>query len=101
MAEQTKRRPSGVTRVKLKEPSLYDVIMLNDDVTPMDFVVDILKEIFDKPNAQAVELMMKVHREGSAKIARYPYDVAKTKQRWATERARSQGYPFRIDVEEE
>ncbi len=80
---------------------MYRVIMLNDDVTTMDFVVEILRSIFDKSNDEAVELMMKVHRSGRAVIARYIYDVAHTKQKQATERARAQGFPFRIDIEED
>lgn len=88
-------------RIKPKKPSLYKVIMLNDDVTTMDFVVDILKDIFNKDHEEAVELMLKVHNNGSAVIAVYIYDVAKTKQRKAMERARAQGFPFRIDIERE
>ncbi|MBP5608843.1 MAG: ATP-dependent Clp protease adaptor ClpS [Lachnospiraceae bacterium] len=88
-------------RIKPKKPSLYKVIMLNDDVTTMDFVVDILKDIFNKSHEEAVELMLKVHNNGSAVIAVYIYDVAKTKQRKAMERARAMGFPFRIDIERE
>lgn len=75
--------------------------MLNDDVTTMDFVVDILVKIFDKPREKAVELMYKVHREGRAVIARYPYDIAATKRRQAVEKARAEGFPFNIDLESE
>lgn len=88
-------------RIKPKKPSLYKVIMLNDDVTTMDFVVEILKDIFGKSNEEAVALMLKVHHEGRAVIAIYIYDIAKTKQRQAMERARAQGFPFRIDIESE
>ncbi|MBR5419996.1 MAG: ATP-dependent Clp protease adaptor ClpS [Lachnospiraceae bacterium] len=95
-----KNRTPGV-KLKPREPSLYRVIMLNDDVTTMDFVVEILKDIFDKSNTQAVELMMKVHREGSAEVARYPYDIAHTKQRIAMQRARERGFPFTINIEQE
>ena len=88
-------------RIKPKKPSLYKVIMLNDDVTTMEFVVEILKDIFGKSNDDAVSLMMKVHLEGQAVIAVYTYDIAKTKQRQAMERARAQGFPFRINIESE
>ncbi len=88
-------------RIKPKKPSLYKVIMLNDDVTTMEFVVEILKDIFGKDNDEAVSLMMKVHLEGQAVIAVYTYDIARTKQRLAMERARAQGFPFRINIESE
>lgn len=104
MAGQTKRttgqKTRGNTRLKLKEPSKYRVIMLNDDFTPMDFVVQILVEIFGKENAEAVSLMLKVHHEGQAHIATYTYDVAVTKQHMAIDRARAQGYPFQIRLDE-
>ncbi|MBR3307873.1 MAG: ATP-dependent Clp protease adaptor ClpS [Lachnospiraceae bacterium] len=92
---------SAAVKYKPKKPSLYKVIMLNDDVTTMDFVVDILVKIFDKPREKAVELMYKVHREGRAVIARYPYDIAATKRRQAVEKARAEGFPFNIDLESE
>ena len=88
-------------RIKPKKPSLYKVIMLNDDVTTMEFVVGILKDIFCKSNEEAVQLMLKVHHEGRAVIATYIYDIARTKQRLAMDRARAEGYPFRIDIESE
>ncbi len=97
----TKQNTRGATKLKLKEPSKYRVIMLNDDFTPMDFVVQILVDIFGKENAEAVSLMMKVHHEGQAHIATYSYDVAVTKQRMAVDRARSQGYPFQIRLDQE
>jgi len=97
----TKQNTRGATRLKIKEPSKYRVIMLNDDFTPMDFVVQILVEIFGKENADAVALMLKVHHEGQACIATYSYDVAATKQRMAMERARAEGYPFQIRLDEE
>ena len=88
-------------RIKPKKPSMYKVIMLNDDVTTMEFVVEILIDIFGKESEEAVSLMLKVHHEGRAVIARYIYDIAKTKQRLAMERARANGFPFRIDIESE
>ncbi len=99
--KQNKGQTRGLTKTKTKEPSLYKVVMLNDDFTPMDFVVDILMHIFDKPQPEAVELMMKVHKDGQAVVATYPYDIAKTKQRQAVDLARAQNYPFNIRVERE
>ena len=94
--EQSKK--TGI-KIKFKEPSLYDVIMLNDDFTTMDFVVAILTEIFDKNQPEAVELMLKVHKEGQAAVARYPFDIAETKRRAAVERARAEGFPFQLRLD--
>ena len=85
----------------LKEPQRYKVTIYNDDFTTMEFVVKILVEVFYKSEAEAEVLMLKVHHEGRAVIATYIYDIAKTKQRQAMERARAQGFPFRIDIESE
>ncbi len=99
--KQAGRKTGVSTRVKFKEPSRYKVIMLNDDFTPMDFVVDVLVEIFHKEKADAVDLMMKVHREGRAIVGVYTYDIALTRQQRAIRRARDAGYPFNITLEEE
>ena len=88
------------TKAKLKEPKRYKVIMYNDDFTPMDFVVYILVSIFRKENEDAVNIMMKVHKEGSAIVGVYSYDMAKTKVRKALNLAREEGYPFKIEIEE-
>ena len=104
MPQQEKQgRPSSDsrTRERIAPPRRYQVIFHNDDVTTMDFVVEILKDIFCKSNEQAVELMLKVHHEGRAVIAVYTYDIARTKQRLAMDRARAEGFPFRIDIESE
>lgn len=103
MAGKTKKSEERGLRVKyrIKEPSFYKVIMLNDDVTPMDFVVMLLVEYFAYEHGRAVDVMLKVHNEGRAEIARYPYDIAVTKKRQCTECARKAGYPFELRVEEE
>ena len=85
---------------KLKEPKMYHVVMLNDDFTPMDFVVQILIEIFHKDSATAEQLMLQVHRKGKAVVAKYSYDIAVTKVQKAMTKAREAGYPFRLTVEE-
>ncbi|MBR1702023.1 MAG: ATP-dependent Clp protease adaptor ClpS [Lachnospiraceae bacterium] len=89
------------TDTKLKEPKLYQVIMLNDDFTSMEFVVEILIDIFHKDPATAETLMLYVHKNGRAVVGKYPYDIALTKIEQATDRARAQGYPFRLTMEEE
>ena len=88
------------TKVRIKEPSKYQVIMLNDDFTTMDFVVSILVDIFKKDPASAEQIMLHVHRNGRAVVGIYPYDVAVTKTEEAMRRAKSEGFPFRMLVVE-
>ena len=89
------------TKNQLKEPKQYRVIMLNDDFTPMDFVVRILIEIFHKDAVNAERLMLLVHRSGKAVVAVYSYDIAVTKVQSAMDQAKKEGYPFRLTIEEE
>lgn len=93
---QTKER----TRIKIKEPKHYQVIMHNDDFTSMEFVVDILMDIFHKGEAEAERLMLLVHKSGRAAVGSYPYDLAVTKVHAASARAKEEGFPFRMTVEE-
>lgn len=86
---------------KVREPKRYNVVMWNDDFTTMEFVVSILVDIFHKDNATAESIMLKVHKGGSAIVGQYSYDIATTKVRMAMNRARSEGFPFRMTVEEE
>ena len=89
------------TKSRVKEPGQYNVIMWNDDFTPMDFVVELLETVFHKDPAGAEALMLTVHRSGRAIIAKYPYDLAATKVAAAINWARAEGYPFRVTMEEE
>ena len=86
---------------RVKEPKQYRVIMLNDDFTSMDFVVGILVDIFHKDPISAEQLMMQVHKGGRATVGVYPYDIAITKTTMAMDRAKEQGFPFRMLVEED
>lgn len=88
------------TRVDIREPKRYQVIMHNDDFTTMDFVVDILKEIFHKDHTEALRLMRLVHKCGKASVGSYSYDIAVTKVQTAMARAKEEGFPFRLTVEE-
>ena len=87
-------------RIKIKKPSKFKVIMYNDDFTSMDFVIYILIKIFNKNNEEAFNLMMSVHKGGSAVVGIYSYDIAKTKVEKSLSLAKDEGYPFRIKVEE-
>ena len=85
--------------VKINVPRQYAVMMHNDDFTPMDFVVDILKLIFKKEHQEAVDIMMQVHKGDKAVVGMYAYDIAMTKTQEATHMARQNGYPFQVKVE--
>ncbi|MCR4739507.1 MAG: ATP-dependent Clp protease adaptor ClpS [Lachnospiraceae bacterium] len=85
---------------RVKEPKHYNVIMLNDDFTTMEFVVMILIEIFKKDQGSAEQLMLMVHKNGRAVVGTYPYDIAVSKVNKALNRAREEGFPFRMTVEE-
>ena len=93
---QTKEK----TKNKIKEPRQFNVVMHNDDFTTMDFVVEILIDIFHKDEVTAQAIMLNVHKNGSAVVGKYPYDIAITKVDAAMSRAKSQGFPFRMTVEE-
>ena len=88
------------TRIDIREPKHYRVIMHNDDFTTMEFVVDILRDIFHKGEVEAIHLMMLVHECCRASVGSYPYDIAVTKVQAATARAKEEGFPFRMTVEE-
>ena len=84
--------------LKIKEPSKYKVIMHNDDFTPMDFVVFILVNIFKKKEKEAVDIMLRVHNDGSAIVGVYSLDIAKSKVEEAMDLAKQEEYPFKIVV---
>lgn len=88
-------------RVIIEEPRQYKVVFHNDDVTTMEFVTEVLRQVFNKHADEAVTLMMKVHREGQAIVGIYSYDVAMTKAARATAMARNEGYPLKITCEPE
>jgi len=96
----TKSEYKEKTGSRLKEPKQYHVVMHNDDFTTMDFVVKILVEIFHKDPMSAENIMMTVHKAGKAVVGTYPYDIAATKVNAALSRARSEGFPFRMTIEE-
>lgn len=96
----TKGATKERTKQKVKEPKQYNVVMINDDFTTMEFVVEILVDIFNKDEVSAQAIMMKVHKNGQAVVGKYPYDIAATKVSEALKRAKHYGYPFRMTVEE-
>lgn len=88
-------------KITTKEPSKYNVIMLNDDVTPIEWVIGILKQIFRHSDFSAEDLTMTIHNEGSAVIGTYKYEIAEQKSLEAVNASRKQGFPLQLRVEEE
>jgi ATP-dependent Clp protease adaptor protein ClpS len=84
---------------KTKEPALHTVVLLNDDYTPMDFVVDVLETLFQKSPAEAYRIMMQVHVGGRGVAGIYPWEVAETKVDAVLSRARSAGHPLQAVIE--
>lgn len=84
-----------------KRPKLYKVLLLNDDYTTMDFVVDVLESIFNKAPAEAYRIMMAVHTQGKGLCGVYPYDIAETKVETVIDRARESGFPLKATMEPE
>jgi ATP-dependent Clp protease adaptor protein ClpS len=89
------------TRPQTKRPNMYRVLLLNDDYTPMEFVVEILKQIFHKPHAEATRIMLHVHQNGMGVAGIYPYEIAETKVRTVEELARESQYPLKCVLEKE
>jgi len=83
---------------QLKRPAMYSVIMLNDDYTPMEFVVEILERFFNKSPEQATQIMLTVHTKGSAVCAIYTRDVAETKSELVNQYARDCQHPLLCEV---
>jgi len=86
--------------VKLRQPKMYAVTMHNDDVTTMDFVVDVLVRVFRKPPAEASRIMMDIHNNGSGVAGVYTFDLAVTKKIQTERLAHEKGFPLRLTVDE-
>lgn len=87
--------------VKLTEPPMFKVIYMNDDQTPMDFVVTTLIEYFDYTVTTAEQITMDIHESGSSVVAVLPYELAEQKGIEITVNARTEGYPLQIKLEPE
>lgn len=85
----------------VREPSLYNVIVVNDDTTPMDFVIDILEKIFKHSRESAENLTLTIHNDGSAVIGTYTYELAEQKATEAVSLSRSNGFPLQLKIDEE
>ena len=89
------------TRAKPKKPSQYKVLMLNDDYTPMEFVVHVLERFFGTSHQQALEIMMTVHRKGLAVVGVFSFEIAETKVTQVMDYARRNQHPLQCTMEKE
>ncbi|HWE79668.1 MAG TPA: ATP-dependent Clp protease adapter ClpS [Pseudolabrys sp.] len=89
------------SKTKTERPKLYKVILLNDDFTPREFVVLVLKAVFRMNETTAHRVMLTAHQKGACVIAVYTRDVAETKAKEATELGKSKGYPLYFTTEPE
>jgi ATP-dependent Clp protease adaptor protein ClpS len=89
------------SKTKLEKPKLYKVILHNDDFTTMDFVIFVLQYVFNRSDAEAFTIMMKVHSEGIGIAGVYPFEIANMKCQKAVNLAKAREYPLLCTVEEE
>jgi ATP-dependent Clp protease adaptor protein ClpS len=94
-------KPRTKVRLKTERPPLYKVILLNDDYTPREFVVLVLKAVFRMNEDQAYRVMMTAHQKGACVIAVFARDVAETKAKEATDLGKQKGYPLFFTTEPE
>ena len=98
--DQTGEAVKERTSPKEQTPALYKVLLLNDDYTTMEFVVQVLETVFTKSPAEAFRIMMQVHRLGSGLAGVYPWEVAETKVATVEGLAKEAGFPLRATIEE-
>ena len=110
---QPKKPPIGVddedtavgvaikSRKKTKKPAMYKVLLLNDDYTPMEFVVMVLERCFNKVHADAIKIMLHVHQKGVGVCGLYTYEVAETKVTQVMDLAREHQHPLQCTLEKE
>jgi ATP-dependent Clp protease adaptor protein ClpS len=89
------------TKPKTKKPSMYKVLMLNDDFTPMEFVVHVLERFFSKGREEATRIMLHVHRRGVGVCGVFPYEIAETKVTQVMDFARQHQHPLRCTLEKD
>tara|TARA_B100000780_G_scaffold254962_1_gene203384 strand:+ start:378 stop:695 length:318 start_codon:yes stop_codon:yes gene_type:complete len=85
----------------ISEPSLYNVIFLNDDATPMEWVVELLIDVFKHTHSSAEHITMEIHTNDSAVVGTYSYEIAEQKTIEATQASREHGFPLQIKLESE
>ncbi|MEA3362009.1 MAG: ATP-dependent Clp protease adaptor ClpS [Thermodesulfobacteriota bacterium] len=96
-----KTKVCNKTKEQIAIPSLFKVLMHNDDYTTMEFVVEVLRDIFHKPATEAEKIMLTIHFQGVGYCGTFPYAVAETKADQARLKARKAGFPLRCTLEED
>jgi ATP-dependent Clp protease adaptor protein ClpS len=86
-------------KIKQNLPKMFKVLLLNDDFTPMEFVVDVIKKVFLKSEDEAMRLMLKIHTEGMAVCGIYPHEIAETKMNQVLKLAKEQQHPLQSIIE--
>ena len=95
-SENLKLKPS---KIKPKLPSLYKVLILNDDYTPIEFVVHVVQKVFNKSHDEATRLMLKIHTEGMGVCGMYPLEIAETKMNKVLNLAKEEQHPLQCIIE--
>jgi ATP-dependent Clp protease adaptor protein ClpS len=101
MPEKVLTRPRTKPKTRVERPKLWKVILLNDDYTPREFVVQVLKAVFRMNETQAYRVMITAHQKGACVIAVFTRDVADTKAKEATDLGKQNGYPLYFTTEPE
>lgn len=97
--EQIQKNPHSTVRPAVKEPRKHDVMILNDDFTTFEFVIDVMMTVFFKSYEEACSIAETTHVRQKAKVGTYPLDIAKSKVARATGMARAEGFPLRFEIE--
>ena len=96
----TEVKDKTTSEIDIKKPNRYQVILYNDDKTPMEFVIELLKNVFSKTQQQAEDITMSVHKDGKGVAGIYYYEVAEQKVHESILVSRSAGFPLTLDIEE-
>ena len=99
--DQTDGNTKLATKPNTKIPSLYRVLMMNDDYTPMEFVIEVLEKFFGKRQDEATQIMLHVHQKGIGVCGVYTYEIAETKAVQVTNYARKYEHPLQMQLEKE
>jgi len=99
--EETSGHTIAQYKPKLAKPSFYKVLLLNDDFTPMDFVILVLKKFFNKSDAEATQVMLEVHHQGSGLAGVYTHELAETKVYLVNEFSKGNQHPLKCTMEKE
>jgi len=92
-------KPMIITEANINMPRMFKVIMHNDNITEMDFVVEVLMDVFQKPRDAAVATMLDIHNKGTGIAGVYTYDIAVSKKIQTDRMASSRGFPLRLSLD--